>query len=152
MNEHFKTWNVRKGNVRNIWSGYKVYYRLGTIISSWWFCFAILWWSQRGHHPQVNLAKFVYKPDNMKLFKNKVPWTILYILGYLLKSIIKCWQLGFLFPSKKSGEIGSFLPWKILWRHGNQIFQVKKKGKISPQKITPDMTLAWYIISRCTNY
>jgi len=38
-----------------------------------------------------------------------------YVLGYLLELSIKIWRSG-IFLFLKSGELGPFFPWKILYR------------------------------------
>jgi len=79
-------------------------YQFGTLVyigfyySSQGFFLRILWCSWSGHHPENNLAKFGYIID-MKVYIFKIK--SFFILGYLLKGIIKLWQLNL-----KSGEFG----------------------------------------------
>jgi len=88
----------------------------------------ILWCSQSGDHPGNDLARFGYIIDMKVFFFFKTE--SFYILGYVLKVIIRLWQFG-IFLNLKCVKFGPFFPWKILLCISrNHIFQVGNLAKI----------------------
>ncbi len=91
----------------------------------WWmgagFLLRILWCSQSGNHPEINLAKFGLPTR----YESRKEMESFYIFGYLP------WNL-----SSKSGKFESFLPWKILLLYVEITLFRLKFGEYSPAKET----------------
>jgi hypothetical protein len=78
--------------------------------------------TQSEYNPENNLAKFGYILHK-EVEKNQ---NLFYIVGFLLKVIIKPWWCGFIFIFQNLSNFGLiFFPWKILCVSWNHIYQVE---------------------------